>query len=688
MKCVVSIDIGTSCSGFAFSNGTDQIHTNATQGVKIPTILLLKLPSLEFVAFGPDAKQVFDDASIQDRKKYLYFTNFKMNLYDANHNIKEKHDEKEKQGQHGNSDAHIPMIQAKNNHSVPVKASIIFKHCVRYMVEKAMDGLKGFGASVQCKMEQVKWILTVPSIWNLAAKNVMKQAGIDCGIPESQLSIMIESEAAAVYCRNVLDLSEFKQQQQKQKQELQYKAKEHTFLVIDLGGGTADFTVHKTVDAKHTNVVEVVAPSGGPWGGATINHCFEKFLVKLFGEQVINRLQYETPHAFLELEQSFEQLKTRTHHSNMTGVASSCFVRLPPELISLVPALKTEAEIELSWYIHTLQQQQSQQIVTIDDYLPTKQSDNTTKSGILNKEDDDTDQDQDKDDFEDVGEEEVARFLAEHKTNVWFHQGKLKFSWATMLSFFSDVLVGIEEHTKRILSLHPSIETAFLVGGFSQSSIVRDFLHEHVFKEASLTLHVPREPQQAVLFGAVMYGNRPRQIQSRIAQRNYGIASKLVITKKNRELYQQEFKDVPRRLNRENGKITKCLENIYLPLCSEGEVMPIATEDDFKTVHKDERVWKMIKLTPSSELQTSLTIHVYESKQPHRRWMSPEAMSKKEFILVGSVRVELQPVTLKEQKERELRCWFYFGDHEIKTYVADVASGKVEQSVFALSNTN
>lgn len=671
----MSIDIGTSRSGFAFSLlDSEQIHSNAN-GTKIPTIVLLRNPSLEFVAFGPDAKQLFDESTPEKRLELLYFANFKMCLYKAEH---------------------LPIkIKALNNQSITVDALIVFQHCLRYMMKEALQQIP----LSNCKADEIKWILTVPSIWGIQPKEIMKQAAITVGIASP---IMItESEAAAIYCRKTLV---------DQPKNGDLPDSQLTFLVTDLGGGTADFTVHRCVDTKHTNVIEVLAPSGGPWGGHTINEQFLKLLTKLFGEARMEKFQYESPSAFFELEQAFELTKTRATKSGV-NVSNMCSVRLPIELIHLVPKLKASqhlgGEVELQWFIHEEQNRDSEQIITVqEDYCiegnqnqnqnqKQKQDKKDEKDKDKEKEKEDDDDDDDEFDMNELSDEDkasVTKFLAEHKTNIWFYQDKLTFPLSMMMRFFEEPLKQIEHHLQTILVAHPEIQTTFLVGGFSQSIIVREYLQQHVFHD-KVKLCTAREPQQAVLFGAVMYGCRPRQIQSRIAKYNLGISANLTITKKNRDRYKEEFKDVPRRLKLYKGKPRKWLENIFIPICRQGEALPVATPEDLKpssiAKQKDERIWRMINVNPNNDEQTTILLSVYESVYNKRCWMSPTALANKEFHIVGCVRIPLTPLlTIQsdlKDKPRALQVWFYLGDNEIHTSVIDTRTGKIMDSKFQLA---
>ena len=707
-KAVVSIDVGTSRSGFAISlANVDHIYSNSTSasnGTKIPTILLLRASNLEFVAFGPEAKQIFDEATIQKREEFLYFANFKMSLYSS---VMDTTSEKDATKE--TEEAKMIKIKPKNNHRTAVDAHIVFQHCIRYMKNEALHCLDVSSPQVRkWTPSDIKWVVTIPSVWSLWAKEIMKKAAHAAGIVDP---IMItESEAAAIYCRKTLpDMNDGNE------------AKLLTFLVADLGGGTADFTVHRCVDpkqTKHTNVIEVVAPSGGPWGGHTINEQFLKLLIKLFGDARMNEFQYGFPGAFLELEHAFEGTKTRATKPNST-TSNMCSVKLPFEFIQLIPKLKanqnlgTNTEVELSWFVHEQQDRESEQIIAVfqEDYytgagvqqqqpieskepqesVPDRKVDpllgNKVDPLVPFDELDDTDFEMN--DLADEEKDTMTKFLAEYKTNIWFQNGKLSFPLSTMMRFFEEPLKQIESHILAIVKQHPEITTTFLVGGFSQSGIVRNYLEEHVFTpELGVKLCAGPEPQQAVLFGAVMYGNRPRQIQSRIAKHTFGITTILNVTKKNRDQYREEFKDVPRRLKLYKGKPVKWIENIFLPLCVAGDVLPVASPEDLKPLmtRKDERIWKMVHITPNYDEQTSVTLNVYESIVSHKRcWMSPASIHNKEFQLIGCVRIQL--VALPSEaltKPRILQVWFYFGDQEILTSVVDTLTGKVADSKFVL----
>ncbi|XP_060559263.1 heat shock 70 kDa protein 12A-like [Ruditapes philippinarum] len=83
-------------------------------------------------------------------------------------------------------------------------------------------------------------------------------------------------------------------------------------MVIDLGGGTVDITVHKVnQDGK---LHEVYPPSGGPWGGTLVDEHIYNFLEDIFGRTVLEILKQESCTEMLDMVRTLE-LKKRQFKS-------------------------------------------------------------------------------------------------------------------------------------------------------------------------------------------------------------------------------------------------------------------------------------------------------------------------------------------------------------------------------------
>ncbi|XP_056023163.1 heat shock 70 kDa protein 12A-like [Ostrea edulis] len=81
----------------------------------------------------------------------------------------------------------------------------------------------------------------------------------------------------------------------------------HQYLVADLGGGTADFSVHAV--NEDGNLTELYSASGGPYGGDCVNAEFLEMLEVLFGKEAIENLKHDDLEEYLLTCRSFENKK-------------------------------------------------------------------------------------------------------------------------------------------------------------------------------------------------------------------------------------------------------------------------------------------------------------------------------------------------------------------------------------------
>ncbi|WAQ93669.1 HS12B-like protein [Mya arenaria] len=157
-----------------------------------------------------------------------------------------------------------------------------------------------------------------------------KMLALDAGIPDDQLTLAYEPEAAAVYCKEIkVALST----ERGQTSELKSFGAGSKFMVIDLGGGTADITVHEVQhDGK---LAALAAPSGGPWGGTLVDRQLNKFLIGLLGKDVIDKFSEECKPDKLDMDRMVEVKKRQINSSS-----DKVHIKLPNELFDLYKELK------------------------------------------------------------------------------------------------------------------------------------------------------------------------------------------------------------------------------------------------------------------------------------------------------------------------------------------------------------
>lgn len=286
----IAIDFGTSYSGYAISFKTKQPQESIlipNWGVnygyntfKTPTCILFD-EHKTFQKFGYDAMMTYTRSTVksQARKSFL-FEHFKMELYD-----KEIHRDL--------------MITAKNGGQM--KALTVFSESLRYLKDHALEKVKENPTGKNFTASDVTWVLTVPAIWNAAAKQFMREAAIEAGLviesePE-RLVFALEPEAASIYCKHLP--SEGYISEEACRDTLEHKPGTQ-YMVVDCGGGTIDITVHEVVeDGK---LKELNAASGNDMGGQTVDRKFISFLKEIFSEKIYNKFEQDFPAEALKLK--------------------------------------------------------------------------------------------------------------------------------------------------------------------------------------------------------------------------------------------------------------------------------------------------------------------------------------------------------------------------------------------------
>nr|XP_022295601.1 heat shock 70 kDa protein 12A-like isoform X2 [Crassostrea virginica] len=314
---VAAIDFGTTYSGYALSWKSEWRKVHLTNYMsdrflssKTPSILLLN-PDKSFCAFGYWAENTFKDliyetthATDSDSddsdsgketqttlnknwNEYYYFHRFKMLLYDD-------------KTLHRNSE--ITDASGKR-----MKAMDIFSISIKHLKDRMLNELNKRVAATILETD-IDFVLTVPAIWGDAAKMFMREAAIQAGINTDQLVLALESEAASIYCQfchygeqtdeDTFSINDAFRRLLKEKRE---------YMVVDLGGGTVDITVHKSTEDQ--NLEEVMSATGGPFGGTTVDTAFEKLLEIIGSKDILSTFKKLYMEDYLLMSNEFEAKK-------------------------------------------------------------------------------------------------------------------------------------------------------------------------------------------------------------------------------------------------------------------------------------------------------------------------------------------------------------------------------------------
>eukprot|EP00105_Crassostrea_gigas_P028462 XP_011450123.1 PREDICTED: heat shock 70 kDa protein 12A isoform X1 [Crassostrea gigas] len=333
---VAAIDFGSTYSGYAFSFRDDfqtnplKIHTNHWSSVqsggisyKAPTTVLLK-PDQTFHSFGYDAEDKYAELSeAEEHQEWYYFSRFKMKLMNALDISKD---------QTGSDRLFTKLersmeIEDIDGKKMPYMA--IIAHAIRYLKEHLLRQLNDKNILEAVTADGIFWVLTVPAIWTDSAKQFTREAAKEAGIHDDQLMLAYEPEAAALYCR-LLPIDRFESGGEHQELVLKTFERGKKFMVIDLGGGTVDFSVQETTGVGKMKSIHDVC--GGPWGGAKVDEEFIQFLIKLVGADVFTEFKDECRSEYLELMRILEIKKKQIDYNSQNKIP----FRIPVSLFEIL----------------------------------------------------------------------------------------------------------------------------------------------------------------------------------------------------------------------------------------------------------------------------------------------------------------------------------------------------------------
>ena len=260
---VIAIDFGTGESGYALVANSSNKNTKPIIEVfnpcddndqKTPTAILFD-NNKNFLDFGSNAIRKYAEI-VDNGSTALLFQNYKISLY---------HMQSEANSMDGRS---MPLIT-------------VISETLKYISNCALNKLSEQVGETLHK-EKIRWILTVPALWNEEHKLFMRKAAVKAGIINEEnsfnLLLCLEPEGASIQVRE--DSEDI----------LKKKITKNSIIVVlDCGGGTVDITINKMLcepDEKFLSN-EVLSSTGGcEWGSKYVDVNFENFLKEFLGEKL------------------------------------------------------------------------------------------------------------------------------------------------------------------------------------------------------------------------------------------------------------------------------------------------------------------------------------------------------------------------------------------------------------------
>ncbi|XP_032424327.1 heat shock 70 kDa protein 12A-like [Xiphophorus hellerii] len=293
---IIAIDFGTAYSGYVFnitpSDEKPDPHLKkwgkeiGLDTPKTPTCILFD-ESEEFVAFGYEATETYNCMRGETGKKHYFFQNFKMALY----------------GKELRRDMKIKAANGKE-----MTALKVFTEALRFLKDDALKTINSSAAGMVLLASDFTWVLTVPAIWDLSAKQFMREAAMEAGIvteeDEEKLVMALEPEAASIWCKKLPSDGFISENHNEESLDQSVGTQ---YIVVDCGGGTIDITVHEVLGGGALKELHKV--SGNDLGGQTVDRKFKQFLREIFPEGVWDQFEQNSPSAAQKIMYEFTYLK-------------------------------------------------------------------------------------------------------------------------------------------------------------------------------------------------------------------------------------------------------------------------------------------------------------------------------------------------------------------------------------------
>ncbi|KAL3871019.1 hypothetical protein ACJMK2_039181 [Sinanodonta woodiana] len=306
---VAAIDLGTTYSNWAcsfkseYEKNPEKILCRSwvnSLSMKAPTTILIREDGETVDTFGSEAEDKYAQFATYDSKElhtWYYFRRFKMLLHDR----KLRRD---------------MTLESENGKCLP--ALRVFALTIEYLKN---DLFQTLAKQTMADFEKslIRWVLTVPAIWDESAKQFMREAAITAGIPSNQLTLALEPEVASLYCTKIPLVSTFNG-------EACPLVPRTKYILIDAGGGTIDIVAHEIMSDGSLN--EVYRSNGGAWGGTEVDKIFFAFLNDFFGKSVYENFKQKHMEDYIYLCREFEQKKRQIEPQSTLQVT----LRLPVEL--------------------------------------------------------------------------------------------------------------------------------------------------------------------------------------------------------------------------------------------------------------------------------------------------------------------------------------------------------------------
>ncbi|KAG0585086.1 hypothetical protein KC19_3G256900 [Ceratodon purpureus] len=268
----VGLDIGTTHSGFSFAKGShlQQMHVNYDYPYAESTKPYCKTLTALYYNQAVPSKPENGPGTILNCDSWGHHAQL---TYLANVH-------KRRPG-YNVPNFKLLLPKALNNHPLetfppPLTVNFILADYLKNIGELALASIKNQENEGNFDKDSVQWCVTVPSTWDEAAKQRMKECMVKAGLVSrdggiESVRVVLKAEAASFHCYGPLQLF------------LSLDVKDK-IMVVDIGGWTVDIVVQEVVGSGNDfKVKEITESSSALCGGTFVNDSYMSYLLKMVG---------------------------------------------------------------------------------------------------------------------------------------------------------------------------------------------------------------------------------------------------------------------------------------------------------------------------------------------------------------------------------------------------------------------
>ena len=447
-EVVVGIDFGSSGTGFAYSyfDKNKIIHGQiygASVDYKVPTEIILDDQNY-VIQFGADCTKFLKEKGLSTGH---YFKGIKMELYENKSTIIAKNSGKE----------------------LPLK--LVIQKVLETLKEIAIKEISKNRPYLEKEQEKIKWVVTVPAIWDEHQKSIMMESCIGAGLinqnTDKSLFFALEPEAASLYCSINKEIDR------------KFFNKGEYYIVCDLGGGTGDIVAHLV--GSNNNLNEIFPSCGGNYGSNEIDkYIFKDIILKLFGCKDFNTFYIK-----------YKKRNNEDNDDNDKGELFNDWSELEREIKDYKEGTKLSKIIKNEKYPINLSlfQDLFDEDVDIND-LVKEYNDNVYDNNLL--------------------------LSVKKNKKKWI----VEFPYRIIFNYMKVQTNSICNIINNIVSKE-AIKTIIFVGGYCSNEILLKLIKDDLSNNITTYLQ-PSNPSLAIMEGAVLFGIEPSTIEIRKAKYTIG----------------------------------------------------------------------------------------------------------------------------------------------------------------------